>query len=259
MNSSLRYTDRGSGPPLLLVHGFPLSRQMWAGDIEAFGRQFRVLAPDLPGFGESPPGQAAFTMEGCADALQALLEALQLGGKFVLLGLSMGGYISFEFVRKFQDRLKALVLVATHPFPDSEATRQARYETAEFVRREGSAALAERLIPKFLGRTSLDTKPQVIERVRELICSNSPDRIAAACLGLASRRDSAPMLSQIRVPTLILAGDEDALIPREQTERLHRGIADSRFVVVPQSGHMINLEQPQEFQTSVLQFLESLF
>jgi 3-oxoadipate enol-lactonase len=256
MISALKYTDHGAGQPLVLVHGFPLSRQMWDGDVEILGKQCRVIAPDLAGFGESLSAARGFTMERCADDLRELLDAMQVQEKIVLLGLSMGGYVSFEFVRKYPERLQALVLVATHPFPDSEATRQGRYETAEFVRREGSSALAERLIPKLLGRTSLKTKPQVVERIRQLISSSSPDSIASACLGLAFRRDSTPLLPQISVPTLIVAGSEDTLIPREQTQQIHQGVTDSRLVVVQECGHMINLEQPLEFQNRVLQFLK---
>ena len=123
-------------------------------------------------------------MERCADDLEvAERSAMHLQEKIVLLGLSMEGYISFEFVRKYQERLRALALVATHPFPDSDSTRQGRYETAEFVRQKGSAALAERLIPKSLGKTSLQAKPQVVERLRRLISSNSPDSIANAVWG----------------------------------------------------------------------------
>jgi pimeloyl-ACP methyl ester carboxylesterase len=255
---NLKYSDQGAGQPVVMVHGFPLSRRMWDDDLAVLGKRCRVIAPDLPGFGESVPGTQAFTMERCADDLEALLSAMQLQQKIVLLGLSMGGYISFEFVRKYQERLRALVLVATHPFPDSDSTRQGRYETAEFVRQKGSVALAERLVPKFLGKTSLEAKPQVVERLRGLISSNSPDSIANACLGLASRRDSAPLLPQISVPTLIVAGGEDTLIPREQTEHIHRGVANSRFIVVQECGHIVNLEQPAEFQNVVLQFLSEL-
>jgi pimeloyl-ACP methyl ester carboxylesterase len=255
---SLKYTDQGAGQPLLLVHGFPLSRRMWDDDLEVLKKRCRVIAPDLRGFGESVLGTESFTMERCADDLEELLSGMQVHQKIVLLGLSMGGYISFEFVRKYQDRMRALVLVATHPFPDTDATRQGRYETAEFVRQKGSPALADRLIPKFLGKTSLETKPQVVERIRQLISSNSPESIAKACLGLASRRDSTPLLPQISVPTLIVAGGEDTLISREQTEQIHRGVANSRFVVIQECGHMVNLEQPAEFQKAVLQFLQEL-
>jgi pimeloyl-ACP methyl ester carboxylesterase len=228
---------------------------MWNQDLNVFSQKYRVIAPDLPGFGESALGLDTFSMERCADALWELLDELRIKEKIVLLGLSMGGYIAFEFVRKYPERLKALVLVATHPFPDNDTTRQARYETAEFVRREGASALAERLIPRFLGKTTQETKPHVVNAVRQLIVSNSPESIAAACLGLASRSDSSPLLRDIRVPTLVIAGDEDILIPGEQTAQIQKRIAGSRITSVRQCGHLINLEQPQEFQNTVLHFL----
>jgi 3-oxoadipate enol-lactonase len=256
--SNLKYSDQGVGLPLLLVHGFPLNRRMWADDAANLSETYRVIAPDLAGFGESPLGAKPFTMERCADDLQDLLDILQVKERIVLLGLSMGGYICFEFVRKHQERLLALILVATHPFLDTDAVRQGRYETADFVRKQGAAALAERLLPKFLGKTSLETKPQVAEKVRKLIGSNSAENIAAACLGLASRRDSTQLLSRISVPTLVIAGSEDALIPKEQTEQLHRGILNSHLVVVQKSGHMLNLEQPHEFRNALRRFLEEI-
>ena len=161
-----------------------------------------------------------------------------------MLGLSMGGYISFEFVRRYQEMLRGLILVATQPAGDSDTARQARYETAEFVRREGSSALAERLIPRFLGKTTLATRPDVAEVVRSLIQSNSPEAIAQACYGLAARRDSTSFLPDIKIPTLIVAGSEDALISSTQAETMQREIPHSQLVVVEQCGHMINLEQP---------------
>lgn len=170
----------------------------------------------------------------------------------------MGGYVCFEFVRKYADMLRALILVATQPVADSDAGRQARSETADFVRREGSTALAGKLIPRFLGTTTLSTKPQVVEIVRSLIQSNSPEAIAQACIGLAARRDSTPLLSKIEIPTLIVAGSEDALIPPAQAENMRNGIRRSQLVVIEQCGHLINLEQPRELDQVVTNFLQKI-
>jgi pimeloyl-ACP methyl ester carboxylesterase len=232
---------------------------MWDVQIEAWIDRYRVIAPDWRGFGESPLSAGAFSMESCADDLHQLLAHLGAREKIILLGVSMGGYIAFEFVRKHQELLQALVLVATQPVADSEAGRKTRYETAEFVQKEGSGALAERLIPKLLGKTTLETRPQVVERVRTLIRSNSAAGIAKACHGLASRRDSTPILPQIRIPTLIIAGSEDAIVPRDQADTMRREIANSRLSVIERSGHLINLEQPDEFGNTVLDFLKGRF
>jgi len=254
----LSFSDKGTGLPLVLLHAFPLNRRMWEAQIESWSRQFRVIAPDWRGFGESPPGDEEFTMELCADDLHQLLRYLKVKEKLVLLGLSMGGYIAFEFLRKYQDQLRGLILAATQPIPDSEPSRKARYETAEFVQKEGTGPLAEKLIPRLLGKTTLETKPDVVERVRSSIQSNSPQGIAKACYGLAWRRDSSALLDQIQVPTLVLAGSEDVIVPRVQADIMHQRISSSQFSVIYESGHLINLEQLVKFQDAVLSFLVGL-
>ncbi len=251
----LSFEERGSGSPLVLLHAFPLSRRMWEKELELWSSNYRAIAPDWRGFGASPPAVGSLTMESCADDVHQLLEQLGIKQKITLLGLSMGGYVAFEYARKYQDSLHRLILVATQPVGDSEASRTARYETAEFVQREGSKPLAERLIPRLLGKTTLETKPDVIEKVRGLIASNSPEGIAAACYGLGSRRDSSPVLEQIRVPTLIVAGEEDVIIPKAQADTLHQKIALSRLVLINQSGHLVNLEQPGPLHEAVSDFL----
>jgi len=254
----LTYTDQGNGSPLVLLHGFPLSRRMWDVQVEAWSRDFRVIAPDFRGFGDSPIAAGEFSMAGCAEDLRELLVSLGIENEVVLLGLSMGGYVAFEFVRRYQEMLRGLILVATQPVADSDAARQARYETAEFVRREGSSTLAEKLIPRFLGKTTLATKPEVAETVRRLIQSNSPEAIAQACYGLAARRDSTAFLPEIKIPALIVTGSEDALIPSIQAETMQREIQHSQLVVVEQCGHLLNLEQPDRLNHAVTPFLKSL-
>ena len=254
----LSFSDTETGLPLVLLHAFPLSRRMWEAQLAAWSHRFRIIAPDWRGFGESPPGDEEFTMESCADDLQQLLQHLKVKETIVLLGLSMGGYIAFEFLRKYQDQLRGLILAATQPIADSEPSRKARYETAELVQKEGTGPLAGKLIPRLLGKTTLETKPDVVERVRSLIQSNSPQGIAKACYGLACRRDSSALLDQIQIPTLVLAGSEDAIVPRAQAESLHQNIPSSRLTSVDESGHLINLEQPGKFQDAVLSFLMGL-
>jgi len=230
---------------------------MWDGEVEIWSKTHRVIAPDWRGFGESPPAAGPLTMESCADDLHQLLQQLGIKQNAILLGLSMGGYIAFEFVRRYPDSLQGLVLAATQPNADSEASQKARYEMAEFVQKEGTAALAERLIPRLLGKTTLQTNPDVVDKVRGLIESNLPAGIAAACYGLALRRDSSSLLSRIQVPTLIVAGEEDAIIARTQAHAMCQRIASSQLAVMHHSGHLVNLEQPGAFHEAVASFLEN--
>jgi pimeloyl-ACP methyl ester carboxylesterase len=256
MNEQLvAYTDQGDGQPIVLLHGFPLSRRMWNAQVEAWSHDFRVIAPDFRGFGDSALAKE-FSMTGCAEDVHELLVSLRIQDGVVLLGLSMGGYISFEFVRRYQEMLRGLILVATQPAGDSDTARQARYETAESVRREGSSALAERLIPRFLGKTTFTTKPEVADALRTLIRSNAAESIAQACYGLAARRDSTSFLPDIKVPTLIVAGSEDALISSTQAETMRRQIPHSRLLVVEHCGHIINLEQADQLNQIVKSFVQ---
>jgi pimeloyl-ACP methyl ester carboxylesterase len=228
---------------------------MWDEQVGAWSREFHVIAPDFRGFGDSPLGTGEFSMAGCADDVRELLMSLGIQKEVVLIGLSMGGYVCFEFVRRYQEMLRGLILVATQPVADSDSARQARYETAEFVRREGSSALAEKLVPRFLGKTTLASKPEVAATVRNLVQSNSPEAISQACYGLAARRDSTSVLSEIRIPTLIVTGSEDALIPPTQAEAMQRGIENSQLVMLEQCGHLVNLEQSKMLTRVVSNFL----
>jgi pimeloyl-ACP methyl ester carboxylesterase len=231
---------------------------MWDLEVKSWLQNFRVIAPDFRGFGDSPMFEGEFSMAACAEDVADLVASLGIGQKVVLLGLSMGGYVAFEFVRRYPEMLCALILVGTQPAADSDAAKQARYETAEFVRREGTAALADRLIPRFLGKTTLASKPAVVETLRGMIESSSPEAIAQGSYGLASRCDSIPLLNEIKVPTLIIAGAEDAIIPSAQAETMHREIRDSQLVVVEQCGHLINLEQPKLLDRVVNDFMNRL-
>jgi 3-oxoadipate enol-lactonase len=254
----LAFSDEGSGLPVILLHAFPLHRKMWEAQISVWRSCFRVIAPDFQGFGASAPGAEEARLESFADDVFQLLKSLQLSSPVVLVGLSMGGYVAFEFARKYPQHLCGLVLAATQPINDSAQARQARYETADLVRREGTGILADRMLPRLLGQTTREKKPEVEETVRRLIQDNPAKGVAKACYALAARRDSTPVLANIRVPVLIVAGAEDSLIPERQLQVMQKEIPQAHSTVIGQSGHLVNLEQPEEFNRSVGQFLESL-
>jgi pimeloyl-ACP methyl ester carboxylesterase len=240
--------------PLILLHAFPLNRGMWEAQLESWGRHFRVIAPDFRGFGESPLGEEDSRMESFADDVRHLLGVLKVQDRVVMLGLSMGGYVAFEFARKYGDRLRGLVLVATQPINDSAESRRSRYELADLIRSRGIEVLIERMMPKLLGKTSLESRPEVVERVRRLIAANTPKGMAKACYALASRRDSTPVLNNIAVPTLIVAGAEDPIVPKGQLEVMNKGIRQSQLVVLEKSGHLGNLEKAGVFNSMVQEF-----
>ena len=253
----LAYDTRGSGPTVLLLHAFPLHRAMWAPQVRALQERHQVVGFDVRGLGESPPGDGPLTMERIAGDAVALLDHVG-AAQAVVCGLSMGGYAAFAMWRRASDRVRALVLADTRAAADSEQARRDRAELAEKVRRVGPEAAAEAFLPKLLGETTRRERPHLVARVREMILSNSARGISDALAGLAARADSTPTLREIRVPTLLIAGEEDAVSTPEEMEGMARQIAGSRFVKLPRTGHLSNLETPDAFNAAVLEFLGQL-
>jgi 3-oxoadipate enol-lactonase len=246
----------GAGPALLLLHAFPLGLAMWDEQVRALAEGRQVVRFDARGFGGSPPGDALLTMERIADDAVGVLDRLGVPSA-VVAGLSMGGYAALSLARRHPDRIRALVLADTRSGADSPEAKAARATQAERVRREGARAIAEAVLPKLLGATSHRERPDLVARVRSLIEANPPRGIADALAGLAARADSTPALREIRVPTLVVVGDEDAITPLAEAEALQRGIQGSRLAVVPRAGHLSNMENPAEFNRHVRSFLEA--
>jgi pimeloyl-ACP methyl ester carboxylesterase len=245
---------RGEGTPLLLLHAFPMSLAMWDAQARVLEKTHRVVRFDVRGLGSSPPGDGPLTMERIADDAVALLDHLGLSSA-VVCGLSMGGYAALALVRRHPARLRGLVLADTRAGADSETARTGRAELAERVLREGAGAAAEAMVGKLLGATTQQEKPDVVREVRQTILGNSPRGIADALAGLASRADSSSTLREIRVPTLVLCGEEDTLTPPAEAEVLARGIAGARLVTIPKAGHLSNLENPAVFGQALAGFL----
>lgn len=247
----MRYEDVGDGPAVLLVHAFPLSGAMWRHQVETLRGRYRVIVPDLRGFGgtDAPPGN--YSMDQQADDLAALLEYLGVS-RAALVGLSMGGYISFAFWRRHQDKVAALVLADTRAGADSADGKAGREANARLAEEQGAAAIAEKMIP---GLVAPGAPQEVRDELRGLIVANSPVGIAGALRGMAARPDSTPNLADIDVPTLVVVGDEDGLTPAAEAEAMHRGIAGSRLEHIARAGHLSNLEQPGAFSAVLGSFL----
>jgi 3-oxoadipate enol-lactonase len=254
----MAYDDTGGGvPALVLLHGFPFDRSMWRGQAEALGKEFRVVAPDLRGLGETPPGDGGVSIEGMAEDVAALLDELGLG-RVALGGLSMGGYVAFEFFRKFPERVRALVLADTRPQADTEEGRRTREENARRALKEGLAPIVESMLPKLLSAETRGRGGEVLERVRAMMLGTSPEGAAAALRAMAVRRDQTDLLPSVNVPTLILVGSEDSITPHADSEAMRAKIAGSRLVVVEGAGHLSNVEQPEQFDRALVEFLRGL-
>jgi 3-oxoadipate enol-lactonase len=249
-----RYFDEGRGEPLLLLHAFPLSAEMWMPQLEAVPPGWRFIAPDHAGFGRSDRasgGEPSMDRYG-ADAL-ALLDALGLD-RVTVAGLSMGGYVAFAVLRAAPDRVGALVLADTRADADSDEARENRTKMLETLAERGPQGIAEAMLPKLLSRGD----EALVGHVRRLIEANGAEGIRDGLLALRARPDATPLLEGWNKPTLIIAGDADQVTPVSVHEAMHRALPHSRLAVIPGAGHLSNLERPSHFTTTLSAFLASL-
>lgn len=247
--------DRGSGRVLLFVHGFPLDHSMWQGQIDEFARSYRVIAPDLRGLGESTIGNGEVTMRRYADDLAALLDRLSIKEKIVFCGLSMGGYIAWQFWQKHAERLSALVLCDTRAVADTPEAKAGRAALAARVKEQGALAAADAMMPKLFGPKSEQNHPEAVAATRAAILRNSPPGIIAALDGMAKRPDATEMLGGISVPTLVVVGEHDAISPPDEMRGIAERIPAAEFVVIKGAGHMSPLENPRDFNAALSRFL----
>ena len=246
---------RGDGVPVLFVHGFPFDRTMWRHQLAALTRWKRI-APDLRGAGASTPAAAqdGYSIARYADDLVAILDALGVR-EAVVCGLSLGGYVVFELVRRHADRVKAVLLVDTKPDADAPDAKRERDKLAALVEREGPDPLVSRLLPTLLGQ---HTQPEVAEQVREMARRWSVPGLVGALRALRDRPDSTATLRRIRVPALVLVGSEDQIAPPAGAQEMAARIPNAQFQVVPAAGHLAPLEQPLVTTRLIADFLSSL-
>lgn len=259
-DTDLFFEDRGQGTPLLLVHGFPLSHRQWTDQLDALASTYRVLAPDLRGFGSSIEGTVPplLTMDALAEDLALLVQRMVGDEPVVFCGLSMGGYIGWQFWSQHADRLKALILCDTRADADGPQGVARRNEMADRVLREGSSAVADAMIPMLLSDETRDRQPAVTDAVRRMIVGTDPNTIAAAQRGMAQRPDMRHALSRIAVPTLLLVGEHDPLSTPETMAEMAADIPGARLVTVPHAGHLPPMENPAETNDALRTFLERL-
>jgi 3-oxoadipate enol-lactonase len=248
------YRELGEGDPVVLLHAFPLNGKMFEPQMEAFSRDRRVIAPDYPGFGRSPRTPAQPDMRYYAEGVRGLLDRLEV--EHVLLGgVSMGGYVAFECLRLFPERVSGLVLANTRPEPDSEETKENRREMARRVAEEGVGVLIELQMERLLARSTLEGNEEVVEKVRAMILESNPNGVVAALGAMRERPDSTPLLGKIKTPTLVIGGDEDGISSPEVMGAMAEEIPDSRHVTLPGAGHLSNLEAPEGFNAALKEFL----
>ncbi len=250
----MSYTDTGNGRPLVLIHGYPFNSSLWADQIPELSNGYRVIAPDLRGFGESDASQEPSTMNSLAADVAQLMDHLEIP-RATIGGLSMGGYVALAFYKQFAARVRALVLADTRAHADTEEGKQTRAQQAEKALSEGMGGIADAMLPKLLTPETVSKHPEIVKRVRDMMLKTKPEGAAAALRGMAERDDQTELLPRISVPTLILVGAEDAITPVADSEKMHQAIAGSSLVVLDHAGHVSNIERAKQFNDALLHFL----
>jgi 3-oxoadipate enol-lactonase len=249
-SGTVSYVDHGSGPAVLLLHAFPLHNSMWEPQVAALSGRFRVIAPDIRGFGESQP-PAAWTMDGMADELNDFLSEIGVND-CVVAGVSMGGYIALPFWSKYPDRVRRLVLSNTRARSDTETEKNARNEMIAALEQGGAAILPDRMLPRLL---KPNPSSDAVRLVRDMIESVNASAAIYAVMAMRDRDDFSTALHRIKCPTMIVTGEHDAIIRVEDSRIMADAISGARFVVVANSGHLSNLENPEEFNRALIEFL----
>ena len=254
----LGYSTQGSGTPVVLVHGYPLTKDMWEHQVSELSRDFQVIAVDLRGHGESQVVEGPGSMETFADDIDALLEHLHIASA-VIVGFSMGGYATFAFLRKYAAKVKALALVDTRAQSDTPEAAEGRRNTAKSVIESSStAAVVDALIPRLLTQASVDGNKALVDRTRAILSSVAPQAVYADLHALADRPDSRDLLPKITCPTLVVVGDSDALTPPADAELMAQSIAGAKLVTVPRAAHLSPMEQPEAVTAALRSFLSGL-
>jgi 3-oxoadipate enol-lactonase len=260
---TIAYLDSAPGNAELrtyvLLHAFPIGANLWEPQMRNIPAGWRLITPDLRGFGGSTEldSASAMAMADYADDLVALLD--ELGVKRVVVGgASMGGYAAMAFLQAAPNRIDGLVFANTRAGADSPEARANRRNMLALVDREGPSGVAREMMPKLLGKTTRETNPEIEAFVRRLIKQQSPGAIRAAIHRMMHRSDSTPLLGQVKVPTLVITGEEDALIPIDESRAIAAAIPGATLVVIPRAGHLSNLEQPNAFNDALNAFLTKL-
>lgn len=255
-DAQLFYEIIGSGPDVILLHPFPLNHNFWNGVVPHLSSRYRVILPDLRGHGDSELGEGEATMEKMAADLAKLCREEGIA-KAYFAGVSIGGYVLFEFWRRYRDHVAALVLANTRAAAETPESRATRLGVGEKVLREGTAGFIEEMLPKLLSPVTVTNRPDIVEAARRMMQKMSAQDIAGVQQGMADRPDSIATLKTINVPTLVVSGADDS-VPRSEAELMRQGIAGSRLQVIPRAGHYAALEQPEEFGRMLRGFMDGL-
>ncbi len=256
-DADISYEVTGKGPDLVLLHPFPANHAFWLPVAEALATRYRVIMPDLRGHGESAPGSSPATMDKHAADLACICRELGVG-RAVFAGVSIGGYVVFEFWRRDRARVAGLVLSDTKAAADTDEARISRLKSADDVEKHGAEQFIEAQIPRLLGDTTRTTRPDKVDTARQMMRKMTVQGIAAVQRGMAERPDSTLTLGTINVPTLLIFGQEDVLTTPEEGRGIQQRIPGSSLQIIPRAGHYAMFEQPEDAVKILRPWLDSL-
>jgi len=254
-DAEIAYTVMGDGAPLVLLHPFPAHHELWLPAAQALTSRYRVILPDLRAHGESEAGEGPATMEKHASDIARVLDDAGVG-RAIFCGVSIGGYILFECWRRYRGRIAGLALCCTRPQADTAEARGNRLKTAEDVLERGTEWFADLMIPKLMGKTTLESRPDRVSEARRMMLKMSPQDISQVQRGMAERPDSIPTLKTINVPTQLVMGEEDILATAADGELMRQHIAAAQLAVIPKAGHYAPWEQPEAVGKVLRQFVD---
>jgi 3-oxoadipate enol-lactonase len=254
--TEIAYDERGSGIPLLFIHGWPHDRTLWAGQVSGLSTQARCLAPDLRGFGASTV-RGPWSIDQFADDLAGLLAARQID-RAVVCGLSMGGYVALAMLRRHRALVRGLILTSTRATADTPEGREKRARLIEFVQGHGVDALAGRQLKAMIGATTFESRPDVRESLRQMMAAAPLEGVVGALRAMAERADASDLLPTIDVPTLVVGGAEDTFTPPDELRAMADRIPECRFELLAAAGHACAYERPGAYNHVVGEFLSRL-
>jgi pimeloyl-ACP methyl ester carboxylesterase len=256
-DAELFYEVAGDGPSVVLLHPFPLNHNFWSAIVAQLSSRYRLIVPDLRAHGASQSGDGPVTMQKLADDLSGICRE-EKAGKTTFVGVSIGGYLLFEFWRRYRDQVAALVLANTRAGAETAEGSAARLQAADKVLREGTAGFIEEMLSRLVPQATRTNRPDVVDAARKMMQAMSPDDIAGVQQGMAERPDSVATLATINVPVLIIAGAEDS-VPLDEFQLLQERITGSELRVISGAGHYAALEKPEEFGGLLRRFLDKLY
>jgi 3-oxoadipate enol-lactonase len=257
-DTEIVYHAQGEGPAVILLHPFPANHEFWLPVAEILSTRYRLILPDLRGHGDSGIGEGPATMEKHAGDLARVMDDSGVG-RAPLIGASIGGYVLLEFWRKHRGRFSALGLCNTKAPADSAEARGARLRVAEEVMERGTEPFFESMVPRLLGNSTRELRPDLIDGALRMMRKMSPEDVAQVQRGMAERPDSMDTLKTINVPALLVTGDEDMLTGRNEAELMRQHIPNSELRVIPRAGHYSPWEQPEAAGKLLRQFLDAIY